>query len=446
EELEMKDKKEKDSSGSQTLDLELCCKDGTAIWAETKVSFLYGSGGRPTGLLGVSRDITEKMQLQNQLFQAQKMESIGTLAGGIAHDFNNLLGGILGYASLMKTNLRKNNRVFSFAETIEKSANRAAELTAQLLAFARGGRYEARILNLNIVVDETLEIISRTFDKSIDIEVHSHESLPTIEADAGQIQQVLMNLCVNARDAMLDGGKLTIETNVETLTKRYAKTHAGTKPGSYVTLSVTDTGVGMDKESVERIFEPFFTTKEKGKGTGLGLSVVYGVVRNHGGHVRVRSEPGKGSTFKIYLPVSGKPEKEYSYESEMPQGGGELILVVDDEEVIRSLAKDTLESNGYRVLLAHNGVEAVKIYGKYNGDIGLVIIDMVMPKMGGRETFLKLKKINPQVKVLLSTGYSQNGEAKEMLNDGVIGFVQKPYQLGDLLSKVRSALDLKLEG
>ncbi|RJP73543.1 MAG: PAS domain S-box protein [Candidatus Abyssobacteria bacterium SURF_17] len=438
-----KGQEQKEKSWARTVDSEICRKDGVTIWAETKVSFLYDSKGTLAGLMGVTRDITEKFQLQQQLLQAQKMESIGTLAGGIAHDFNNLLGGILGYASLMKAKLRKDHQVFSYADTIEKSANRAAELTAQLLAFARGGRYEPKIISLNSVVDETLEIIGRTFDKLIEIDVHLRDSIPTVEADPGQVQQVLINLCLNARDAMPSGGKLNIETDHETLTVEQAQRHAEARPGSYVVLSVTDTGVGMDKETVQRIFEPFFTTKEKGKGTGLGLSMVYGVVKNHGGHVSVSSKRGKGSKFKIYLPASGKSEMRDASKQPAARGGNELILVVDDEEVVRSLAKDALESYGYTVLVARDGVEAVDAYRENNGNIGLVIIDMVMPRMGGRETFLKLKELNPRVKALLSTGYSRNGKVNEILRTGVMGFIQKPFQLEELLSRVRTVLDTK---
>jgi PAS domain S-box-containing protein len=431
----------KKALNSRTVDLEIYRKDGATIWAETKFSSLYDSRGTLKGLLGVTRDITEKMQLQQQFVQAQKMESIGTLAGGIAHDFNNLLGGILGYASLLKNKISEDLHIAGYADTIEKSANRAAELTSQLLAFARGGRYESKVVSLNKIVEESLEIIGRTFDKLIEIEIHLDSSIPTIEADAGQIQQVLINLCVNARDAMPDGGKLTITTGTEILSAEQAEEYVEAREGSYVVLSVADTGIGMHKETIPRIFDPFFTTKEKGKGTGLGLAMVYGVVRNHGGHVHVESKPGEGSIFWIYLPASGKTETKDVSKPAVVRGGNELILVVDDEEVVRCLAKDALESYGYRVLLAKDGVEALDAFKEYNGNIGLVIIDMIMPKMGGRETFLRLKELNPNVKALLSTGYDRNGEAREILRSGVIGFIQKPFQLDELLCKVRSVLD-----
>lgn len=393
---------------------------------------------------GIMHDVTEKKHLEQQLFQAQKMESIGTLAGGIAHDFNNLLGGILGYASFMKTKMSNDHKFFSYVDTIERSAMRAAELTSQLLGFARGGKYDTKPVNLNDIVRETLKIIGRTFDKSIEIKTHLAGKLPVVEADATQIQQVLMNLCVNALDAMPVGGELTIGTELAILTDDYVRTHLGAKRGSYVVLSVTDTGIGMDKETMKKIFDPFFTTKEKGKGTGLGLAMVYGVIKNHGGSVRVYSEPGAGSTFKVYLPANGVPEAKERFATRRPRGGNELVLLVDDEEAIRSLARDTLESFGYRVLLAENGKEAIEIYRLYKDTIGLVILDMVMPTLGGRETFLKLKELNPNVRALLSTGYSQNGKAKEILDSGVMGFVQKPYQVEELLQKMRTVLDAKV--
>jgi len=419
-------------------------KDGQIVIVLETVTAVHDNAGTIVAYRGLIRDVTEQKQLQRQLYQAQRMESIGTLAGGIAHDFNNILGGILGYASFMKTKMEEDHPFFKYVDTIERSSVRAAELTSQLLAFARGGKYVVTAVDLKKVVVETLKIIESTFDRSIEIETHLHPDLPTVEGDSSQLQQVLMNLCVNARDAMPAGGKLLIEASAEKITEGYIKTHMGATAGSFVKLSVTDTGIGMDKETEERIFEPFFTTKEKGKGTGLGLSMVYGVIKNHKGYVRVYSEPGYGTTFKIYLPISGKPEEEDSAAVETLQGGNELVLVVDDEEPIRSLAKEMLESSGYRVMLAKDGKEAVGVFQKYYSEIYLVILDLIMPRMGGRETFLRLKEVDPNVRTLLSTGYSQNGKAQEILDSGVMGFLQKPYQLNALLSGVRSVLDAKV--
>jgi len=400
--------------------------------------------GEIIAVVCVARDITDQKELEQQLLQAQKMESIGTLAGGIAHDFNNLLSGILGYASLMKAKIPGDHRFFDYIDTIEKNSTRAARLTSQLLAFSRGGKYEVKAINLNSVIRDTLEIIGRTFDKSIQIDINLSEQLPTVAADITQMEQVLMNLCINARDAMPDGGKLIIETDIVLLTEDYARTHFDTAPGPYAVLSATDTGTGMDKETMEKAFEPFFTTKEEGKGTGLGLAMVYGVVKNHSGYVQVYSEPGEGSTFKIYLPIDGKPEIQDVSLYEAPQNGGETILVVDDEESIRSLARDILETHGYSVLLAEDGKEAVEVYAERADKIDLVIIDLIMPNIGGRETFSKLKARNPHVRAILSTGYSQNGKARDILDNGARGFLQKPYQVNALLSKVRSVLDARI--
>jgi CheY-like chemotaxis protein len=254
-----------------------------------------------------------------------------------------------------------------------------------------------------------------------------------------------MNLCVNAGDAMPDGGRLSIETGVEMFAEERGKKVTAATAESYVVLSVADTGIGIDKQTMERIFEPFFTTKEEGKGTGLGLAMVYGVIKNHGGFVNASSEPGEGTTFKIYMPASMRVQETISVPSEAPRGENELILVVDDEEAMRSFAKEALETHGYRVLIASDGVEAIETYREHNGDIGLVILDLVMPRMGGHETFIKLRELNKDVRVMLSTGYSQSGKAQEILDIGVLGFIQKPYQVNSLLARIRPILTTKTE-
>jgi len=404
----------------------------------------YNESDMIVGYRGIMRDITERKLLEQRYLQAQKMESIGLLAGGIAHDFNNILGGILGYASWMKANIKEDHHFFRPVDTIEKSAQRAAELTAQLLAFARGGKYDIKAASLNNVINESLKIISGTFDKSIVIETILDESLPTVEIDVGQIQQVLINLCVNARDAMPAGGRMTIQSALAVLGDNDIHGQLDAHPGWFAVMTVSDTGVGMDGKVKQRIFEPFFTTKEKGKGTGLGLSMVYGVVKNHGGFVNVYSELGEGSTFKVYLPLSGKPEVMEDGGDEEMTGGHESILIIDDEEVIREVAADILSSYGYRVQMAADGEDGVAKYQKQEPRCDLVILDMIMPRQGGRDTFLQLKKINPAIKVLFSTGYSQNEKVSEIISLGVSGFIQKPYQVNDLLSKVREILDGKI--
>ncbi|MBI4468698.1 MAG: GAF domain-containing protein [Acidobacteria bacterium] len=387
----------------------------------------------------------ERRALELQLLQSQKMEAIGTLAGGIAHDFNNLLAGITGYASLIKMQINADDPIFHAVTTIEQSANRAAALTQQLLGFARGGKYKVEVVNLNEVVERVRSLISRTFDRAIEIKAKTGENLWLVEADAGQIEQSLLNLAVNARDAMPEGGELRIETDNLTVGDDYARRHLNLLPGRYVRLTVSDTGTGMDTVTQSRIFEPFFTTKEKGKGTGMGLAMVYGIVRNHGGHIDLQSEVGVGSSFRMFFPITEKRLGSETPEVESPiPTGVETILVVDDEEVVRSLADEVLSGFGYTVLTARNGREALEIYLQQRDRISLVILDMIMPELGGEATFKRLKEINPSVKVLLSSGYSATSQVQSMLQSGVKGFVPKPYQVRDLAEAIRRTLDESL--
>lgn len=416
-------------------------KDGTIFYEDKTIAPVIDSDGKVISFLEVGNDVTEQISIEEQLAQSQKLESIGLLAGGIAHDFNNIIGAILGYASFMKNKISGDHQFYKYLDTIERSAVRAAELTSQLLAFARGGKYNVTPVNLNMVVLDTLGIVRSTIDRSITVRKNLSEDLPTVEADPGQMQQVVMNLCVNARDAMSAGGFLTIETSEVTLTEDDAKSNIEARPGSYVLLAVSDTGIGMDKITAQRIFEPFFTTKEKGKGTGLGLSMVYGIVRNHGGFVKVESEPGKGTTFKVFYPASGKPEKEEARTMNDVKGGTETILLAEDEEAMRELVVDVLESGGYKVIATDNGEAAVKVYSSRKDEIDLVILDMIMPKLNGGDAFRELKKVNPNILVLLSSGYSQDEKAQQLLNEGVAGFLGKPYQVRELLEKVRVVLE-----
>ena len=424
------------------LELQLKRKDGEILTILITSTAIRDPSGAITALRGIVHDITERRRLELQLFQSQKMESIGTLAGGIAHDFNNILSGILGYASFMREKIDVSHPFFSYIDIIQRGAKRAAELTSKLLAFARDGSFDVKPVNINRVVVETLSIIERTFEKSIEVKSVLADGLPTVEIDPVHIQQVLMNLVVNARDAMPNGGRLIVETGIRTFSGLQIRREIEGAEGTYVVVSVEDSGQGMDKNLMQRIFDPFFTTKEKGRGTGLGLSMVYGVVRNHGGFIRVYSEPGQGSVFRVYLPVSGKPEIVSGEESnDRELRGNERILVVDDEEDIRTFLGEIFKEYGYQVELAENGRDALTLYGENKDRIDLVILDMIMPKLGGRETFLKLKEIDPHVRVLLSTGYSQNGKAQEIIGEGMLGFIQKPYQVNELLSKVRLILD-----
>jgi len=386
--------------------------------------------------------VNEEMQkLQEQLFQAQKMETIGTLAGGVAHDFNNLLVGILGTASLMKISVDKNSLLQEHIQTIEQAALRASDLTKQLLGFARAGKYEVRAVNPNHLVEELIKLISRAFDKRIIVTTQLARDLWAIEGDGNQLQHSLLNICLNARDAMPNGGVLSITTQNLAIDASTSTQHFNIKPGSYVHLAIADTGSGMDLATQARIFEPFFSTKERSKGTGLGLAMVYGIIHNHNGHIHVDSAVGKGATFHIYLPATQTVATVPAIEPqvEMPFGHG-TILIVDDERAILDVASRILKRLGYSVLLAQEGHEALRVFAERRHEIALVILDMVMPRLGGSEVFRRLREIDPEVRVLLSSGYSADDEARAILGEGVTSFVQKPYLVDDLALAVKHAL------
>jgi PAS domain S-box-containing protein len=437
---------EKILAGNERVEDE-CIKtrpDGKEVPCIVAAMPFKGSDGSIIGIVEDFRDITERQNLEAQIRQAQKMESIGTMAGGIAHDFNNLLGGMLGYLSIMKTHLYPADRIYRYVELIEKAGERAANLTNQLLAFSRKGKYEIAPVNINESIRNVLNILERTTNKNIEISCSMGDNIPRIEGDPTQIEQTIMNICVNAADAMPNGGKLQIETELVHLDKTFSATHPGANPGNYIHITISDTGQGMDKETLSKIFEPFFTTKEKDKGTGLGMSMVYGIVKNHGGYINVYSEAGKGTIFNIYFPPLMKKlvevEKEAKTQTESVATGQETILVVDDEDIIRNMLQEVLEGMGYTVLLADNGEDALKLYRGRCNDIDLVIIDMIMPKMGGKETYLALKKINPDIKTILASGFSQDTVVREILGAGVNGFIHKPFTTTELSKKIREVL------
>jgi two-component system, cell cycle sensor histidine kinase and response regulator CckA len=418
-------------------------KDGVSRFFLGSAAPLYDEEGRVTGMIGIARDVTDHKRLEEQLLQSQKMESIGNLAGGIAHGFNNLLGGILGYATFAKRKLSNRDKIYQSIEAIERSAQRAAELTKQLLGFARRGKYQVRPIDCNALIGEIALILQRTIDPRIAIEVDPDPLLSLIEGDEAQIQQALMNICLNARDALPKGGSLKIASRNQRMIPDQAFRQRGMKEGSYIRLTISDTGTGMSPEVRERIFEPFFTTKAKGQGTGLGLSMVYGIIQNHGGMIEVQSQPGRGSTFAVFLPAIASASVNGEELPSVPDAhqGEETILLVDDEEIIRGLGIDILEDRGYRVFSASEGKEAVSIYRERRREIDLVILDVMMPGIGGKETYRQLRAINPRVKVLLSSGYSTDGEVGEILKQGVSGFVQKPYREEELAARVREVLD-----
>lgn len=420
-------------------------KNGRYLALELSASLMKTSEGQPIGFRGVLRDVSdrkhaeeEKRKLETQLQQAQKMESIGTLAGGIAHDFNNILMGIQGNASLMLLKMDSSHPNHEKAKNIERYVQNGTELTKQLLGFARRGKYHVIATDLNEAIEKSSSLFGRT-KKEIQIHMRFADDIWTVEVDRGQIDQALLNLYVNAWQAMPEGGDLYLQTENVVLDHNYVKPYK-VEPGNYVKVSVADTGVGIDKEDQKRIFEPFFTTKEMGRGTGLGLASVYGIIKNHGGYINVYSEKNQGTTFTIYLPAS---EKDVHEEKEailsLVKGTG-TILLIDDEEMIISVGQELLEELGYKVLVAHSGLQAIEIYKQKHSAIDLVIMDMIMPGMGGGEAFDRLKEVNPEVKVLLSSGYSINGQATKILRRGCDGFIQKPFNMKQLSDKIHGII------
>ncbi len=415
-------------------------KDGTIVEALVDSSVI---ADRVWGTVSLStlRDVTHEIRLEKQLREAQKMEAVGTLAGGIAHDFNNLLQIILGFTDLllMQDKLHKGNEAL---RSIREAARRGAELVNQILTFSRKVETNPRPTNLNVVVEKTERLLTRTIPKMIQIELSLDQELSTVFVDPGQMEQILINLAVNAKDAMAEGGRLSIGTKNVRLDKNYCKTRLEVQPGDYVLLTVSDTGHGMEKEVLHHIFEPFFTTKKPGKGTGLGLAMVFGIVKIHAGHIFCRSEPEKGTTFEIYLPAM-----EVAFGSEVntsgafPPAGTETILLVDDEELIRNLGVEVLGSAGYTVLTAANGEEALDLYARERSRISLVIMDLVMPQMGGKQCLDALLKIDPDVKVLIASGFMIDEQTRKALTGRAKGIVKKPFRAKDLLLYVRSTLD-----
>ena len=383
-------------------------------------------------------DVTEQKQIEARLQQVQKMEAIGTLAGGIAHDFNNLLMGIQGRASLMLSDSYVTHPHYQGLKDIEKLVQGGARLTRQLLAYAKKGRYEVKPINLNRSIKETSETFGRT-RKEITIHLDLAEDLYTIEADQGQIEQVLLNLCVNASHAMPGGGDIFLKTMNLTHENMKPKLY-NPRPGKYVSLSVTDTGIGMDEKTMKRIFDPFYTTRDMGRGTGLGLASVYGIVKGHNGYIEVDSRKEQGTTFRLYLPATEKKVPKDVKTGEQALKRTEMILLVDDEEMIREVGRELLESIGCHVLTAGDGKEAIGIYEKNHDTVDIVILDMIMPNMSGGEVYDRLKQIDPDIKVLLLSGYSIEGQAHEILARGCNGFIQKPFRIEELSEKIGEIL------
>ena len=429
----------------QRAEYRFLLKDGSIRSIESQGSVIRDDSGSASQVVVVSRDITEKKKLEQQFLRAQRMESIGTLAGGIAHDLNNILSPILlAIEILRKKYPNESDQVL--LNTLEASAQRGAGIVKQVLTFARGAEGERTEVQLKHLVSEFEKIARDTFPRSIQITTRTSKDLWTTTSDPTQLYQILMNLGVNARDAMPNGGRLQIETENIMIDEQYARMHVDAKQGPYALISVSDTGTGIPPHVIDKIFEPFFTTKETGKGTGLGLSTVIGIVKSHGGFVNVYSEVGKGTTFKVYLPATRRNETQKGKEEqpELPVGKGELILVVDDEAAIREITKATLEAYGYKVQDANDGTEGVALYVQSKGKIKLVLTDIMMPFMDGPAMIRALQKINREVKIIAVSGLAENVKVSEVAGTGEITFIQKPYTTEKLLTTLREVLDKNL--
>jgi two-component system cell cycle sensor histidine kinase/response regulator CckA len=421
-------------------------KDGSTFSCETRVAPLRDENGRIASYLGIQRDVTEKRQLQEQLLQAQKMEAVGTLAGGIAHDFNNMLTAIIGYSELLLAGCDKDSKLLPDIREIGSVARKAAELTRQLLSFSRRQIIKVSPIDLNANVKRLESMLRRLIGEDIELVIDAGRGLGAIKADAGQIEQVVMNLVLNARDAMPDGGRLTIKTDAVSLDAEACKLMPEAKPGRWVRLCVSDTGLGMDGENIRHIFEPFYTTKEAGRGTGLGLSAVYGIVKQHEGWIDVESEAGRGSTFRIYLPSldvkAEQPVEDAVADSDI-RGSGERILLVEDEEGIRRLAVRALVSRGYRVVEAADAKEAYSIFDREKGGFDLIFCDMVLPDRSGLEVAEVLRSRRRGIPILLTSGYTDRRLHWPAIQKKGYAFLKKPYELVDLVRAVRDAVKVR---
>ncbi|MBN1307610.1 MAG: response regulator [Chitinispirillaceae bacterium] len=419
------------------------------IWVSTTKVPLFTNEGAVDGLVGISRHITqrkkaeeEKVRLEEQLTQSQKLESLGQLAGGIAHDFNNMLGAIMGYAYMIQRRAAGSDQIIqNHARIIIEASRRASDLTGKLLAFARKGKYQVVVVNVHETIQDVIKLLTHTIDPRITIRQHLTADPATVMGDRAQLQNAILNLAVNARDAMPKGGELVFGTDVITIPDRNLHEYPHlASAGKYLILSVTDTGMGMDEETKEHIFEPFFTTKEKGHGTGLGLASVYGTVKSHQGAIEVSTKRNKGTRFEVFLPLVEIEEKESTQEEERLQKGSGTIMIVDDEELIRDMAAEMLQHLGYDAIPCKDGQEAVEYYRKNNEKVDLIIVDMIMPRMGGVDCVTEIRKINPDARVIISTGYSLVRDSQKIMAKGVDGFIQKPFEEQELSHLIAQVL------
>ena len=413
-------------------------KDGHEIALEASFGeFLQGSKALATGIL---RDITDRKRLETQLRQAQKMEAVGRLAGGIAHDFNNLMTVITGFDEMLLNSLPADSRARAYALEIQQAGEKAAALTKQLLAFSRQQVAHPTLLNINPVVTTMSNMLRRLIGEHIELSLVLNPEVGMVEADPGQVEQIIVNLVVNARDAIVEGGRITVETGIADLDENYVQTHFNVRPGRYVSLSVSDTGAGMTQDTKNHLFEPFFTTKEEGKGTGLGLSTIYGIVKQNGGDIWIYSEPGKGSTFKVYLPAADAEPDAVAPESDVIQRGSETILLVEDESRLREMTQEVLQRLGYTVLAAANSDEAIRMSSIHPGNVHLLLTDVVMPKANGGQLAGRLRRLRKNTRVLYMSGYPAETALQHGL-DPNDAFLEKPFRPDALARKVREVLD-----
>jgi PAS domain S-box-containing protein len=417
-------------------------KDGQHVTVLLTANAVNDEKGAIIAYRGIMTDITERKRLEQQLMQAQKMEAVGQLAGGIAHDFNNILTAIIGFGTLVKMETPKNDPMQSYITQILTSANRAANLTQALLAFSRKQIISPKPVDLNEIIRGVKSILSRIIGEDIELSIVLTDQDLIAMADSSQMEQVLMNFATNARDAMPNGGSLVISTNRVEVDNEFIKTHGYGKPGSYSIITIEDTGYGIDEETEKRIFEPFFTTKEVGKGTGLGLSMVYGIINQHGGHINLYSKPGIGTTFKIYLPlIQSKIEETEQTAFSILKGGDETVLIAEDDVQVRELTKEVLSGFGYKVIEAKDGADAVKVFNENKDEIQLLILDVVMPKMNGREAYDEIKNVRHKVKAIFISGYTADMIHKKGILEEGLNFLSKPILPDELLRKIREVLD-----
>jgi len=442
-------------TGAQTPDEPYECrykrKNGDIFWVEILPSVVQDQSGRAVGWMSIIRDATqrkkseeESKKLQSQFYQSQKMDALGRLTGGVAHDFNNLLTAMIGHVELVRLKIKPDSPLIPHVDEISRAADRASKLTRQLLTFSRSQVVVPRVLHLNMVVEESRKLLSRLIQENIEIKTQLNSGGSRVRVDVGQVEQILVNLAINAQDAMSSGGELVISTQEVELKTARRFMEMEMSPGRYVKLSVTDSGTGMPREVLEHLFEPFFTTKEPGKGTGLGLATVYGIVKQMTGGIEVESTVGKGSTFSIYFPVvEGRTDADEYHPPQPPASGNETVFLVEDDAVIRNLNQQILQSKGYQVLTASNGIEAVDKAKLHKGKVDLLVIDVVLPKMDGYQTALKMCEQFPNMRVLYVSGYTKDVTMEHGVQGTGLNFMQKPFSPDQLLNRVREILDSK---